>query len=692
MNIMRFSALMLASVTVTPLSWGQAPPVSTSTEKPSSKSSITKPRSTDRFHKNAQEAQALFTPAIELKNGTIISLKENSKNVKKIVGNKKILPGDPKKARRAERFNSLLGNTVSFTDKEDNLQISYRDITRSNINALYKGAQWTEEPLNYKKYELIVTAKKSPVDIKRVLFFNNAPVKDAKISGYTDGSVILGDGWYAGIEHPMAKVSIKDSEEKKHTIVEGFLPRNYVLEPNQKWNFSAVIGSAPKGQERRAFLNYLENERAFPYHLFIHYNSWYHLCISTNNNQDPLKRLTEKNTLKAMRDFSDALFKKRGVYISSYLWDDGWDNWDSLWEYHAGFPNKFKPLAEEAKRQKSGISAWLSPWGGYGHSKAKRVEYGKTQDLEIINGGYSLRAPKYFEAFKNRCLQMIKDYNMNMFKFDGMGAGTWASGAPEQIAPDLEGMLKLIMALRQEKPDVFINCTVGTWASPFWIIYADSIWRQGDDCDYKGVGNKREQWITYRDGTVYKRFPQNAPLFPLNSIMNHGVIVGEHSIPGPMPRGDSPEATTSFANEMWTMAGSGTNLQELYISPHLMTEKWWDITADAIKWARKNEISLIDTHWIGEAPESLKIYGYASWSPEKATIMLRNPSDTEETISGSLSKWLQLPDKSKSPRKVNIGYSSTNRKSLKFDSPSKEQTITMSPFEVIVLDIDFSKE
>merc|ERR1719148_260525 len=38
---------------------------------------------------------------------------------------------------------------------------------------------------------------------------------------------------------------------------------------------SLVLGIAPKGQLRRAFLYYLERERAHPARPMLHYNSWY---------------------------------------------------------------------------------------------------------------------------------------------------------------------------------------------------------------------------------------------------------------------------------------------------------------------------------------------------------------------------------------------------------------------------------
>jgi len=45
---------------------------------------------------------------------------------------------------------------------------------------------------------------------------------------------------------------------------------------------------------------------------------------------------------------------------------------------------------------------------------------------------------------------------------------------------------------------VFISATVGTWASPFWTFFADSIWRQGGDTGYHGQGDTRQQALPTR--------------------------------------------------------------------------------------------------------------------------------------------------------------------------------------------------
>ena len=74
---------------------------------------------------------------------------------------------------------------------------------------------------------------------------------------------------------------------------------------------------------------------------------------------------------------------------------------------------------------------------------------------------------------------MIRKYGVNQFKFDG--TGNVDSVVPgSQFDSDFSAAIHLIGELRAAKPDIFINLTTGTWPSPFWLMYADSIWRGGE--------------------------------------------------------------------------------------------------------------------------------------------------------------------------------------------------------------------
>ncbi len=394
-----------------------------------------------------------------------------------------------------------------------------------------------------------------------------------------------------------------------------------------------------------------------------------------------MERMTEEKCVKAIADVCDPLVE-RGVTLDSYLWNDGWDEWDSLWDYHKGFPNGFQPLADAAKDRKGRIGAWLSPWGGYNRAAEMRRAYAKRIGLPTNEQGLSLAQPKYFDAFSGRVLQMMRDYGMNLFKFDGIGGGMWATGTDAKTAPDLQGLFRLIEMMRDQSPDVFINCTVGTWPSPFWVLHADSIWRGGSDWEaVKGPGHLRERWITYRDDIIYSRFAKPCPLYPLNSIMMHGIIV---STCYGMPVSDQPEDLRAFADEVWMGVACGTDLQEYYISPEMMSPMWWDILADGIRWLCANESVLRDTHWVGGAPSRGEIYGYASWSPKKSIIAVRNPSDKAQTWKADLAVALELPQGVPVPKASKIVYASSGRTLEQL--VASDGSVALEPFETVVIE------
>ncbi len=459
-------------------------------------------------------------------------------------------------------------------------------------------------------------------------------------------------------------------ELKQDAFLTAYVPVNDTLAPGASMTFSAVAGICSEpAQFRRTFNTYLNQERAHPHRMLPHYNSWYDLCINRND-RGVEGRFSEQEALDSMRAFREELYEKRGVFINSYLWDDGWDEWNSLWGFNANFPEGFKNLAAEAhKVPGASISCWMSPFGGYGGSFMRRLAYAKKEGIVDADAhGLQLSKPVYYAAFRDRVLGMIKDYDMNLFKFDRMGSGQDATGAGERYAADLRAVGQLCAEMRAAKQDVFINCTVGTWASPYWLMWCDSIWKGDGDCDWLGdVGTPRQKWVTYRDNMIYDRFVSKAPLFPLNSLMMHGIIVCKSSPHNTMTdyRGTgsymydgegyaTPTACADFAAEVWMGVALGTGLQEYYITPELMSKVWWDILANGVKWLKANETVLTDAHWIGGDPADghdmqkrgnapKDVYGYASLGTEKGIVILRNPSDKPQTVTVDIDGWLEMP-------------------------------------------------
>ncbi len=489
---------------------------------------------------------------------------------------------------------------------------------------------------------------------------------------------------------PLAAETATTAQASQNKVL-GIWQREAPLPTGRKnaWRVTSVMGLLAPGQARRSFLAYVERERAVPYRPFVHYNDWYEIGIRVHDFQDPKKRTNEAMWLELLDVWHKELFTKRRTKLDGFILDDGWDDFNSLWGFHCGFPNGFSRLAQKAAKQDAGLGTWLGPVGGYGASKRMRLAYWNREHPHNKIDNFQLSNPIYFDAFVGRCRQMIKDYGMRYFKFDGISTKFHAKG-PVNIE-DAEGILNVIAALRKAKPDVFINATVGTWASPFWYMHADSVWRQEDD--FKQIGNAgdaRDRWITYRDRLVHEVFVQGSPLFPINSLMTHGTIITKNGPPRVMSR--DPE---NCRKEMRMAFGCGSALQEIYADHDLLSQQGgilWDELAACIAWVRRNKEVLPDVHWVGGNPwngHDGDIYGYAAWNREKATLTLRNSSASEKTLTTTLRQVLDVPAGVKGT--VTFRNSFDDQRSLPgltntaldVDAPI---SITMKPLEVIVME------
>jgi hypothetical protein len=474
---------------------------------------------------------------------------------------------------------------------------------------------------SYIRQILTIKSGSAPVAVSAVTLID-VRAKGLEVTGKVKGSPLTAGNVYLGFESPLSECSVEGNEGV--CKLESGVPIGAGLEES----YSAVIGVAEPGQMRRDFLTYLERERAHPYRAFLHYNSWFDLGY--------MLPYTQAEALDRIHAIGEELNKKRGVKLDSFLFDDGWDDTSDLWKVRADFKDGFKPLTDAAAEYGAAPGVWLSPWGGYAEAKKQRLATARRDGYEIVNGGLALSGPKYYKLFHDAVTRMVTVDGVNQFKFDG-------TGNAEQVVPgsaftnDFDAAIHLIGDLRQLKPDIFINLTTGTWPSPFWLMYADSIWRGGEDTEFAGVGTVREKWITYRDGETYANIVNGGRLYPLNSLMLHGIVYGRKH------KELSTDAGHDFANEVHSYFATGTQLQELYITPELLSAADWDTLAEAAKWARANAETLKDSHWVGGDPKKGEVYGWAAWSESKAILTLRNPSDKAQTLAIDIGKALELP-------------------------------------------------
>ena len=480
---------------------------------------------------------------------------------------------------------------------------------------------------------------------------------DLKTIGAAPGCPVAGDGLFAGVEMPGAQNDVSLNETKI-----GFACR-LELSPKQSYSFSSVIGVAPEGQLRRAFLYYIERERARPSSPFLHYNSWYDLGYT----------VTADKIVDAATAFHKELVEKRGVVLKSYLVDDGWDDpAKGLWtENQTIFPGGFPALKARMDQLNAHLGVWISPLGGYGGAEERTAD---AQKMGLIpkGSGLDLSYPAYKEWFEKRCLTLMREGGVNAFKWDRAGDG---------VSPHFMALLDIAKTLRKQNKDVFINVTVGTWPSPFWLNHIDSTWRMGSaDVGWAGKGDKREQWLTYRDGYCKKLFVDKSPLYPLNSVMHHGIVNGRFFQGEPIGK-----TGPHLKNEARSYFANGTSLQELYLTPSFMTSEAWNEVADAAKWAKANADVLADSHWIGGDPLQLQVYGYASWNKRKGTLMLRNPDDRPKMITLDIDSVFELPKGALQQYNLKSPYADQRIQKLSM-APKHPVQITLQPFEVLVFD------
>ena len=521
------------------------------------------------------------------------------------------LSADPSAHRLAERFDGWRV-AARLTSPDGSLDVAWEAALRDGANYALQ------------RFTFHAGTQDVPVDTLTLLDMH-AP--HAETAGTTQGAPVVSGGMFFAYEHPMAQSQI----DGDHFTC--LLHRGQAIEKGGSLVQSAVIGVTPAGQLRRGFLYYVERERAHPFQPFLHYNSWYDIAWAD-------RKFDEAQSLAVIEAFGKELITKRGVRMDSFVFDDGWDDNETLWQFHKGFPNGFRPLYQATQAYGSAVGAWLSPFGGYGEAREQRLKYGKEQGFEINRKGFSLAGARYYERFHGICAEMIHAHGANFFKFDGMGSGggSLSENADEFLA-DIEALMRLSGELRELLPHLYISATTGTWCSPYFLWHADSTWRNGSDMGFHGLGTKRQQWITYRDAQTYSNVVQRGPLYPLNSLMTQGIAQGRHG-PASELGGDLKE----MADEIRSFFASGTGLQELYIAPQLLNDGQWDLLAEGARWSRANADVLVDTHWVGGDPGLGEIYGWASWAPRKGILALRNPGDTAGSIAIDVGKAFELPE------------------------------------------------
>ena len=502
---------------------------------------------------------------------------------------------------------------------------------------------------HYLRTEMDIQAARD-LSMKGIVAMNYLVAKNSaytapEVVGNTRGAILASNHIFAGLETPMGLNSCKDEGSATH--IEGLWRRNTTLKAGKTWNISSVVGLVAPNQLRRSFLAYSERERAVAWRPYPVYISWYELNIDRNNAPAPSYKgnMTVEQCADVVSHWKTHFYDKYQMAPKAFVWDDGWDQYGT-WTFNPNFPNGFDEPANEAKKMGTGIGAWLGPVGGYGQSGEYRRAYWRSK------GGMQLSNEDYYNFFIRCCTNMIDRYDFRFFKFDGISAQASAIGPDEGTRGEenAEAIISIERAVRQKRPDIFLNTTVGTWASPFWFHFTDAVWRQEGDYGEAGdQGTDRERWITYRDRLVYQNFIQRSPVCPINTLMTHGFILSRW---GAVSKNMDYDG---IVREMRCAFACGSGMVELYNDYKLMDEikdnqgnagALWKDLAECIKWQQEQADVLPDAHWVGGNPwdgKKANVYGWAAWNGKKSVLTLRNPSASAQSFTTTLREALDIP-------------------------------------------------
>ncbi len=424
----------------------------------------------------------------------------------------------------------------------------------------------------------------------------------------------------------------------------GIWERKTTLAAGKTWKVGTVVGLVGADQQRRSVACYIDRERAVAWRPFPIYNSWFELNINRKDDPTYASHFTEAQCIDVIGQWKKNLYEAYNANIKAFVWDDGWDEWGT-WTFNYNFPNGLTEIDKVATSMNAGQGIWLGPVGGYGTSGNGRRAYWNGK------GGMQLSNPEYYKVFLDACTHFVTSYDHRYFKFDGISNLFAAYGPKPGNEEGAEGIIDIEQRVREIKPDIFLNTTVGTWASPFWYSVADATWRQ--EKDFGEMGNNpinRERWITYRDNLIHQNYVVGSPLCPINSVMSHGLILTTHD------NGCKySQDYNAVLREMRCAFVSGASMVELYCDYPLMNSivgegkqgKLWEDMAECIKWQEKNADVLADIHWVGGDPwtgSEEQVYGWASWNGTKSTLALRNGANSAKTYVATLREMLEIPD------------------------------------------------
>lgn len=441
-----------------------------------------------------------------------------------------------------------------------------------------------------------------------------------------------GGGTFLGLEYP-AGTNVAEPDPAGAMRIDASVEVGRRIS-NDWWTSESVVwGLSPDTHVKRWFERYLDDIRVAALRPYVLYNTWYDVRSPEYTDRE-YDVMNTQNLKRIIEDFDDVMKAHPEFRLDTFVLDDGWDIYASDWVLREKeFPGGLGPVGTALGKIGADLGIWYGPTGGYSF-RQKRIDWMSDHGYEVVGDQFCLAGEKYHELLKTRTVEMVRDADVGYFKWDGIqfSCSEEDHGHPVGIYSRravLDALVEMCDAVRQEKPDIFLNITSGTWLSPWWLQYANTIWMQGRDYGYSDVPSisRRDAAITYRDVVLYQDYGVNDFWFPIANLMTHGIIKGHLQ-----KLGGEVEPLDKFTDNAVLYFARGVAMWELYVSPDLLSEGEWAAIVEGGEWARDRFDTLKTTEMIGGDPGQREAYGYAHFDGSHGVVAVRNPFIEPDSI------------------------------------------------------------
>ena len=115
------------------------------------------------------------------------------------------------------------------------------------------------------------------------------------------------------------------------------------------------------------------------------------------------------------------------------VFDDGWDDPQTLWQFHSGFPHGFKPLAELCRSTTRTWASGSRPSAATANRRSSGSSLAARRVTRPTPAAFRWPGRSTTPPSSDACLAMIRNYGVNHFKFDGIAAGHVCQRRPARL-------------------------------------------------------------------------------------------------------------------------------------------------------------------------------------------------------------------------------------------------------------------